>query len=175
MGLDESEDDPLVRLDVRLVHPDGAAVLGLAGGRERRGVLGDVVHEAILFRDFPADHLLELGGRVGPVRARAVDDCKVRRRHVGKLREEPREEAIGGERPRDVGDHDRDPILRPDGLPERFAADRMPDRHGEGRRLVGHALDEARLDDRDVGCVGREVNPARPVLKADAFHSGYDT
>ena len=170
VGLDESQHDPLVGLDVGPVHEDGATVRGPSGERERRGVPGRVIDDAVRGRHGPPDHALELRGRVPSVGARAVDDRDVAGGNVRQLLEEPRQEAFGGQGPRDVGNHHGDPVARADQVPERPGVDRGAHGLAERGGLVRQTRHEPGLDHRDVGGVRHQIEPIRPVLEANARH-----
>ena len=144
---DEAEHDAAVGLDIVTSHGNREPVAGRADGHERAGVMRVVVHHPVARQHLRADHGAQLVRGVDPVRAGAIDDDDLLRRHVRELGEDPGQQAIGRQRPRDVRDDDRHSLVRSDALPQWLAADGSAYRRREGRRLIRQPGNKGRLDD----------------------------
>jgi hypothetical protein len=164
--LDEPEHEAAVGLDVAARLRDREPVLGGAR-RQRAGLVRVVVQHTIALQHLRTHHGPQLVRRVRPVRAGAVDHDDVRRRHVSRLGENPGQQAIGQQRPGDVGDHDRHPLVHGDALAQRLSPDWGAHRLPVGRRLVGQALDEDGLDHPHPRRWELDVDAAVPVLQAN--------
>ena len=123
-----------------------------------------VVDDAVSRGDVVTHHRGELVGRVDSMRARAVDDYDLRGGHVAECGEQPRQQPIGRQRPRDVGDDDGDAVRRAHDLGQRTCLDRPRNRVEKCGVLVVQSSHEARLEDRHAAR-DVDVEPAVPVLQ----------
>ncbi len=143
--LDEAGDDAEVGFDAVAVDPGGGAGAGGAEGDAGLVGFGFVVQDAVLGDDLGGKHALELGLRVGAMRAELVEEGDlVALNAVGmEVFQQPRDDAVVGSGAGDVREEDRDPGAGAEGV-------------GQGRRPhgMGERVEEGALFVRQSGAVG---------------------
>ena len=145
--LDEAEHDAAVSFDPFPVQVHRMAVGRAAGKLEAGGLVRRVIDHAVAAQHAVAHHRPQFIDGVHPVRAGAVDDRDPAGGNVRQFLEQPRQQAVGRQRPGDVGDRDGQALSGEYALAQRTGGNRAAHGLAKRRRLVWQARDERRLDD----------------------------
>ena len=151
MRLDEADQNAPVRLRIRPVHHQRTAtILRRTHNRHTLFLISVMVEYAQPPAHLRAHDPLKLLRRIGAVRSRADDNNDIPLRHMRQLRQNPRQQPCRGQRPRAVGDDDRNALMRADRLRQGARAVGPPHRLPERSLLVRQPLHKARADDRRI-------------------------
>jgi hypothetical protein len=165
----EADDDPAVRLEILAIHEDWLTID--AGPHERQAgrLESAVVHDPQASGDRITHDRLDLVRRRRPMRAGADEDGHLTFGNVGQLAQDPGQEAVARQRPRHVGNHDRDALVGAHERRERPRIERCANSLEKRRLLVRKARDEAWREHGHLVAGHRHIKTVRPVLQSH-FH-----
>lgn len=147
VGLDKSNDDPEIRLDVVAIQPDLRSEPRRADLDQICRVVGVVIDHAIPADDVAAEHPLKLGRRVGAMQAGPVEEGYLVVRDVGEFGEERGKDGPIGNRAGQITEYDHDALIAPGELTEGGSADWLAQGRLNGALLIRKPGEIARFDD----------------------------
>ena len=119
MRLDKAGDDAHVRLRQVAVDEGGRAVAHRAELRQRAGIFGFVIQDAVVARDFRREQLFQFRRRIGAMGAQLIEQSDVLARHAGQIIQQPGNQPVIGRGARQIGEGNADAVAGFDPLAQR--------------------------------------------------------
>ena len=147
MRFNKTGDNPHVGVGKMFVDQGRFARAGDAELNVRVGVVRLVIEHAIIRHDFGREHFFQFGFGVGTMGAKRVEQGDVFARHVGQMREQPRNEPVIRRGAGDVGEDDAHAVGGLDLCEERLGRDGIFERANDGGAFVRQTGRMRRHDD----------------------------